>query len=75
MFLNIAKGVYCAGVITTSITTIIEFNKVLNKNYKNPSFIDCSVVSVGGLFVGGIMGLFFPVTLIGRISTLKDKTE
>ena len=71
--INAAKYIYGGGILGGSIlelrnTNILLDNKV--KNGKKVDTIDYTMTSVIGICEGTYNGLFWPITLLGRILTL-----
>jgi len=76
MTTKIGFGIYVSGIFASSVIGVYEQNTKLIKelktytHYREPATSDYAMASFGGLMLGGFMGLWWPVTLIGVGSSL-----
>jgi hypothetical protein len=64
---------YCAGVLCNAILCLREENIDLNKRIKdgkNPDMFTYGITSFVGLTTGGFIGLFWPITVLGRLVSI-----
>ena len=72
-FVNSAKYIYGAGIVGSSILELRNENISLDnkvKNGKSVNALDYTMTSVLGIMVGTYTGVFWPITILGRIVAL-----
>ena len=74
---KIVFGIYGGGICVSSIFGIREQNLKIEK-YKRQgidiSYTNYAMESFGGFMIGGLTGLWWPATLIGRASVMFSPT-
>jgi len=80
-YTSILTYIYGLGIGVSTIYEIRNKNIILDKAIKDGKevkYTDYAMNSLGGLFSGAYLGLFWPITIIGRASVKlipEDKTK
>lgn len=80
MIKNIAFNLYGSGIVISSLIEMrnvnIELDKKTeskkangNKNTDYTDYTDYTMTTIGGMMIGATNGVFWPITLIGRVLT------
>jgi hypothetical protein len=63
-FQKICTGVYCSGIVASSVLGVRD--QIREHKYRIDSNVGFSFRCLGGAMIGGYVGLWWPLTVIGK---------